>query len=57
MKEVDLISCKDCKFFARWQLKADWTEDLRYKKNYCMLHDIDRDADDFCSDAVREEKI
>ena len=55
MKEVDLIFCKDCIYFTRWQLKADGSEDMRYKKNLCMFHDCTRDADDYCSDAIREE--
>ena len=55
MKEVDLIFCKDCTYFTRWHVKADGSDDMRYKKDWCMWHRCDRDADDYCSDAVREE--
>lgn len=55
MKEIDLIFCKDCRYFTRWEQKADGSDDMRYKKSWCMWHSIDRDADDYCSDADREE--
>lgn len=55
MKEVDLIFCKDCIFFSRWHLKADGSDDMRYKKCWCTLYQTGKDADDYCSDAIREE--
>ena len=57
MKEVDLIFCKDCIYFSRLELKSDVSEDMRYKKSWCMLNKCIRNADDYCSDAYREEDI
>lgn len=28
MKEVDLIFCKDCRYFTRWHVKADGSDDM-----------------------------
>lgn len=38
MKEVDLIFCKDCRYFTRWHVKADGSDDMRYKKDWCMWY-------------------
>lgn len=57
MKEVDLIFCKDCIYFSRLELKSDGSEDMRYKKNWCMFHGCFRVVDNYCSDAfIGEDK-
>lgn len=55
MKDVDLVFCKDCVYFTRRQMKTDGSEDLRYKKSWCMWNRRIKDADGYCSDAIREE--
>lgn len=40
---------------SMWQLKADGSEDMRYKKNWCMWHRCGSEADNYCPDAIRED--
>ena len=52
---VEVIRCKDCCWYEIAQLKADGTEDKRYKPSYCDLTDRYRHKNYFCASARRRE--
>lgn len=52
----ELIRCKDCRWYMRSVLKGDYTEDMRYKPNYCMWWDSFTKEHDYCSRAERKEE-
>lgn len=55
LKQPEIIFCKDCKHYAIWQLKSDYTDDLRYKPSVCVIgaYSVHRKPDWFCADAER----
>lgn len=55
--QPELIRCKDCKYYEIWQLKADYTDDKRYKPSVCTIgeYSVHRSPDWYCADAERRE--
>ena len=51
----EVVRCKDCFWFEIAVMKADGTPDKRYKADWCALHRIVRDGDDYCSDGWKDE--
>ena len=49
---VKVVRCEDCKHYKIWQLKADYTEDKRYKPSVCTIgaYSVFRNPDWFCAD-------
>ena len=52
---VEVVRCKDCKFYEVAWLKKDGTDDNRYKPSICVKgqYGITRKPDWFCADAER----
>lgn len=46
---VEVVRCKDCYWYIVNELKADGTEDKRYKPSRCSFFDILSREDDYCS--------
>ena len=55
---VEVVRCKDCKFYEIAWLKKDGTDDNRYKPSICVnaQYGITRKPDWFCADAERKEE-
>ena len=53
---VEVVRCKDCKWYEILQLKKDGTDDCRYKPSYCTLYYRKRNPDWFCTDGERREE-
>ena len=55
--QPEIIRCKDCKHYEIWQLKADYTDDKRYKPSVCTIgaYSVHRRPDWYCADAERRE--
>lgn len=55
---IPIVRCKDCKYYAIYELKADGTDDKRYKPSVCIKgeHAKRRDPDWFCADGERREE-
>ena len=51
--QSEIIRCKDCLWYEIYQLKADGTDDRRYKPSYCMLHSERHKGDYYCADGER----
>lgn len=51
---VPVVRCKDCKWYEIYQLKADGTDDRRYKPSYCTLFRHRFKPDWFCADGERK---
>lgn len=53
--QPEIIRCKDCKYYEIWQLKADYTDDKRYKPSVCTIgkYSVHRSPDWYCADAER----
>ena len=54
-KSIDIVRCKDCVWYGRSRLKEDGTPDMRYKSDFCDLHDILVDDDYYCASGERKE--
>lgn len=52
---VEVVRCKDCRYYEIMQLKRDGTDDRRYKPSLCVLHNRNFDEDYFCADGERRE--
>lgn len=54
---VEVVRCKDCKWFESAQLKRDGTDDKRYKPSVCVKGTFAkvRKADWYCADGERRE--
>ena len=52
---VEVIRCKDCRWYEIAQLKADGTADKRYKPSYCFLSDCYRPKNYYCASAWRRD--
>ena len=46
---VEVVRCKDCYWYIINELKADGTEDKRYKPSRCSFFNISSREDDYCS--------
>ena len=53
---VEVVRCKDCKWFEIYQLKRDGTDDRRYKPSYCTLFRHRFKPDWYCADGRRGEE-
>ena len=51
---VEVVRCKDCRYYEIMQLKRDGTDDRRYKPSLCVLHNRNFDEDYFCADGERK---
>ena len=52
---VEVIRCKDCKWYVIEQLKKDGTDDRRYKPSYCLSLSFHPNSKWFCADGERRE--
>ena len=52
---VEVVRCKDCRYYEIMQLKRDGTDDRRYKPSLCVLHNRNFDEDYYCADGERRE--
>lgn len=54
--EPEIVHCRECKHFAVYELKADGTDDKRYKPSVCIKGEFAkrRNPDWFCADGERE---
>ena len=54
---MEVVRCKECKYYGNDRLKRDFTEDKRYKANTCFIgkYAKHRDPDWFCADGERRE--
>lgn len=53
---IEVVRCKDCRWYEIYQLKKDGTEDRRYKPSYCTLLRHNFTPDWFCADGeVRDD--
>lgn len=50
---IEVVRCKDCKWYEIYQLKKDGTDDLRYKPSYCVNLAFHASPDWFCADGER----
>lgn len=47
---VEVVRCKDCKWYEIYQLKQDGTDDRRYNPSYCTLFRHRFKPDWYCAD-------
>ena len=52
---VEVVRCKDCRWYEINQLKQDGTEDRRYKPSACMLFERTKDPNHYCSYGKRKD--
>ena len=53
---VEVVRCKDCRWYISDWLKRDGTEDNRYAPNICNLHGRPHSETYFCADGeVKDE--
>ena len=55
LSDVEIVRCKDCKYYEIQQLKKDGTDDRRYKPSYCVNLAFNASPDWFCADGERRE--
>lgn len=53
---VEVVRCKDCEWYEIAQLKADGTDDRRYKPSLCTLLGQTRNPTYYCADGERRGK-
>lgn len=51
---VEVVRCRDCRYYEIMQLKKDGTDDRRYKPSLCVLHNRNFDEDYYCADGERK---
>jgi len=54
---VEVVRCKDCKWYEIYQLNQDGTDDKRYKPSWCTLFNFKRKPDWYCADGARKDEI
>jgi len=54
---VHVVRCKDCKYYAIYELKRDGTDDMRHKPSVCIKekYAVHRKPDWYCADGERKE--
>lgn len=52
---VEVVRCKDCKWYEIYQLKQDGTDDRRYNPSYCTLFRHRFKPEWYCADGERRE--
>lgn len=50
---VEIVRCKDCRWYEINELKSDGTEDKRYKPSVCVLHSRSFKDNYYCADGDR----
>ena len=50
---VEVVRCKDCKWYEINELKKDGSEDKRFNPSFCMLHSRTHKSDYYCADGER----
>lgn len=50
---VEVVRCKDCRWYEINELKSDGTEDKRYKPSMCVLHSRSFRDNYYCADGER----
>lgn len=53
---IELVRCRDCKWYEIYQLKKDGTDDRRYKPSYCTLLRHSFKPDWYCADGERRRE-
>lgn len=53
---VDVVRCRDCKWYEINELKQDGTEDRRFKPSVCMLAGQRRKPMYYCADGERRSE-
>ena len=53
---VEVVRCRDCKYYEIYQLKKDGTDDRRYKPSYCLSLSFHPNPKWFCADGERREE-
>ena len=53
---TELVRCKECRWYEINELKADGTEDRRYKPSMCVLHNRSFKDTYYCADGERKEE-
>lgn len=51
-----VVRCEDCRWYEIAELKADGTEDERFKPSLCVLQNRTMDEDFYCADGERKEE-
>ena len=54
--QLQIIRCRDCKWYEIYQLKKDATDDRRYKPSYCVNLAFHASPDWFCADGERRDE-
>lgn len=52
---VEVVRCRDCRWYEIYQLKQDGTDDRRYNPSYCTLFRHRFKPDWYCADGERRE--
>ena len=54
-KMIPLVRCKNCKYYAIYELKHDGTDDMRYKPSVCIKgkYSVYRKPDWYCADGEK----
>ena len=50
---VEVVRCKDCKWYTIYEVKNDGAMDKRYKPSFCDLYRKHRKETYFCADGER----
>lgn len=52
---VEVVRCRDCRWYEIYQLKQDGTDDRRYNPSYCTLFRHRFKPNWYCADGERRE--
>lgn len=52
---VEVVRCKNCKWYGVNEVKKDGTIDMRYKPSFCYLYNKSHEEFYFCADGERRE--
>lgn len=54
---VEVVRCKDCRYYNIYQLKRDYTDDRRYSPSVCIIgkYAVRRNPEWFCADGERRQ--
>ena len=50
---VEVVRCRDCKWYGIYELKKDGSLDRRYKPSFCYLYREHHEESWYCADAER----
>ena len=54
---VEVVRCKDCKWYGIDELKKDGSLDRRYKPSVCYLYREHHEESWYCADAERRKDV